>query len=488
MTRRLVAGLAALLLASLLVPTAARSGTIERPYPTLDRADFIFYPMNVHYDPAARERYFDYLKRFRVCLTNGYEVWTGDDLRQVKEAGCELFVYRWFEGYYAHEPITGNPAVKDTWAEVGNHPEWLINPNAPTAGNGATLPAYFFDWANPDMRSFFIERLVTTLDANGYDGVFFDYIGEWGLPAQISALWTLRHPEMTYNEASAVFLAELRAALGDRRIFGNAAYKADKAEGNTAFYGQVDYDTTESYGTSFTGGKDAVIYIQGKGMTAVKETYYRPWDGPGGNKDYMEGQLYGPMQHQTGTVEFFPIEYVQPAYEKTGDLVIVDGVQQPVYRRISDRAAIHYSYALGKLRNLSAYASDWASWEGDPSSFEPEDVYFTDLGQPLEGTYRELPDAVVRYFENGFVVVTRTNSTNTAFLPPTVGPIGSAAPVRFTPDPAMVPADATGLWDTYADAAVSGWTPSAATVSITPVLYEATGSYYPSGRVYMYTR
>jgi hypothetical protein len=447
------------------------------------KADFIFYPMQVHTDPNAKLAYFDYLKRFSVCLTNGYDTFTGDDLAQVKQAGCRLFVYRWFEGYYVQETVFGHPAVKPVYQEVGNHPDWLINPNAPTAGNGATTPAYFFDWTNPDLRAFYIDRLLSTLDDNGYDGVFFDYLGDWGLPAQISQLWLLKHPEITYNEAAAAFLAQLHQAMGDRPIFGNAGYKADKAENNHAFYDSLAYDTTESYGVSFTGGKSAVIYLEGKGMTQVTETYYRPWDGAGGYKDYMEGPVFGPVPEQNGTVQFLPIDYVEPAYEATGEEAVVNGSSVLVYRPVPDRAAIFYSYALAKLHNMSSFASDWASWQGDPSTFEPDDVYFADLGRPLESTYRELPDAVVRYFENGFVVVTRTNATNTAASPAPVA-TGSGSPIRFTPDPAMVPADATGLWDVYANEPVGSMT----AVDIAPVLYPATGSYYPSGRVYMYTR
>jgi hypothetical protein len=478
----------ALLLCAGLVPAAARpaglADTAVPPYPKLARGDFVFFPMQVHTDPLAKDAYFDYLKRFRVCLTNGYEVFTGDDLAQVKDAGCELFVYRWFEGYYVNEVVFGHPAVRSMLQEVDSHPDWLINPHTPTAGNGATLPAYFFDWANPDLRAFYIDRLVAALDANGYDGVFFDYIGDWGLPAQISKLWALKHPEATYNEASAVFLAELRRAMGDRPVFGNAAYKADKAEANAAFYESVTYDTTESYGVSYASGKDAVVYLEGKGMTAVKETYYRPWDGPAGYKDYMEGGVFGPVPHQDGVVEFFPIDYVQPAYEPTGDEALVNGVPVPVYRAVPDRAAVHYSYALAKLHDMASFASDWGSWQGDPTAFDPDELYFADLGRPLEATYREGADAVVRYFENGFVVVTRTNPHNNS-VSPTPVPTGSAAPVHFAPDPAMVPADATGLWDLYSESAVTG---SGAAVEITPVLYPATGSYYPSGRVYMYTR
>src|SRR2546423_14063445 len=68
-----------------------------------DKADFVFFSYDVFTNPDTRAAYLDYIKRFRICLTNGYTNFSGQDLADVKASGCKLFVYRWFNGYYADE-------------------------------------------------------------------------------------------------------------------------------------------------------------------------------------------------------------------------------------------------------------------------------------------------------------------------------------------------------------------------------------------------
>jgi hypothetical protein len=460
-----------------------------------DKADFVFFSYYVFSNPDTRAAYLDYIKRFRVCLTNGYTNFTGQDLADIKASGCRLFVYRWFNGYYAEELLgtgyySAYPEVTAAWREVNSHPDWLVNPVVPLAGSGAVLPAYFFDWANPEMRAFYIDYLVRQLQATGYDGVFFDYIGDWALPDPVLQLWTVKNPGMTYNEAGALFLRELRAALGpDRPIMGNQAYRLDNSHD---YYQSLTYDVTESYGTASVWGKQADIYDEYQGSVKAQETYYRPWDGWNGYKALMESGTIGPALKLAGaSTRFHPIDYVQPRYLATGETIDLGNGPTPVFRRVDDKPAIHYSYALAKLYNVDAYASDWASWLGDSRTFGGDEVYFSDLGAPLEASYRQAPDTVVRYFENGFVVVTRTNRHDNQ-VTPTNGPTGSAEALSFTPDPAMIPAAATGLFDVYHGALVADWSPtaspSASAVEIKPERYDTTGSYYPSGRVYLYQR
>jgi hypothetical protein len=477
---------AVLALSASVAPSAkasAPSGVAVR-----EKADFVFFTYYVFTDPATHDAYLDYIKRFRYCLTNGYTHFTGEDLAEIQAAGCRLFVYRWFNGYYVDELLGAGyysqyPEVSAAWQEVNRHPDWLLNPVVPLAGNGAALPAYFFDWANPELRKFYIDYLVAHLDQIGYDGVFFDYIGDWALPDAVKRLWPVKHPEMTYNEAGAVFLRELRAAMGDRPIMGNQAHRLDIAD---QYYASLTHDVTESYATAATWGKEATVYVEGQGTVKVQETYYRPWDGGNGYKALMESQSIGPARKVVGTsTQFHPIDYVQPRYVFTGEYIDANGTQTPVYRREDDKPAIHYSYATAKLYGFDAYATDWASWLGDSSSFGREEVYFADLGAPVEAQYRETAGAVVRYYENGFVVVTRNNKHDNQASPDN-GPTGSGDPVTFTPDSSLIPAGASGLWDVYAGAAVTGWSPAAPAVEIRPDRYDATASYYPSGRVYLY--
>jgi hypothetical protein len=113
-------------------PSAAVSAPAQKA-----KADFVFFPNTVFVDPAAKAAYFDYLKRFDVCLTNGYQVFVGAELAELQAAGCELFLYRWFNGYYEMEMDPANayynqfPWVQEVFQEINAHPDWLLNPGDP---------------------------------------------------------------------------------------------------------------------------------------------------------------------------------------------------------------------------------------------------------------------------------------------------------------------------------------------------------------------
>jgi hypothetical protein len=111
------------------------------------------------------------------------------------------------------------------------------------------------------------------------------------------------------------------------------------------------------------------------------------------------------------------------------------------------------------------FASDWYA-EG----YGEDDVYFLDLGEPLERQYVEMPDVVVRYCQNGFTLVTRCNER-----------------VVFQPEARHLPAGLAGLWDVYEGSRVHDWS-SRRAVTVFPAFYPSTQSYYPSGRVYVYLK
>ncbi len=372
--------------------------------PTLPQGDFLFFSPRVFQKPAdeaqARQRkeHLEWIKRFRICLTNGYQTFSDQDLRELHQAGCELFLYRWFNGYYESELIAEQasvqaeayinefPGMAKLFREIDAHPAWLLNPETAIQGGGAEHPAFFYDYGAPEFRRFYAASIKRDLDEAQYDGVFFDYIGSWALPAEMKAAWQTKHPGTTYDEASMEFLQELRAAIGAKRIFGNQAFR-----GFEGYYNLIDYDASESLATSFVWGKEAVLHMENRGERKVLDTFYRSWDGAGGYKEAARDRLA--MTAKNPRVDVCDINYLQPWRVPTGETMEVGQRRVAVFTERTDRPAIYYSYAVTKLVGGHVFASDWYA-EG----YGKDDVYFLDLGEPLEKQFVETPDAVVRYY------------------------------------------------------------------------------------------
>jgi hypothetical protein len=445
--------------------SAEHSSFYPRGVRSLPQGDFLFFSNQVFQDEAFKAACFKELTRHRVCLTNGYAIFQENDLETLQAAGCELFIYRWFQGFYKHE-LSGesnymlqHPLMLQLFNHIHKQPGWILNPEEPMQGSGAVSPAFFFDYMNESFRSYFVDSIKRRLDDIGYDGVFFDYIGSWALPAELQALWDRKYPETSYDTAGIQFLSELRAAIGTKRIFGNQTYRLEDG-----YFQYIDYDLSESHATSFVWGKEAEIYLENEGPKKIVETFYRAWDDGPGHSGYRSiAATKMKRAEQFPHVPIFDLNYLQPWYVPTGDFVEVGERREPVYTKRIDRPAIFYGYALSKMHGGVSFASDWYA-----PGYGREDLYLLDLGEPLSDQPAETADAVVRYFANGFVVVTRSNRR-----------------IRFAPNEHMVPPQAAELWDVYEGTRVWNW-PARREVEIFPAHYPATDSYYPSGRVFIY--
>jgi hypothetical protein len=352
-----------------------------------------------------------------------------------------------------------HPVLLQLFQHVAQQPGWILNPEEPMQGAGAVQPAYFYDYMNQSFRAYFVDSIRQRLEDTGYDGVFFDYIGSWALPAEVQALWDRKYPETSYDTASIQFLGELRATIGTKRIFGNQAYRLEDG-----YFRYLDYDLSESHATSFVWGNEAEIYVEQEGPQKIGETFYRSWDdGPGqaGYRSIAAAKLE--KAERFPQVPIFDLNYLQPWYVPTGGFVEMGERRQAVYTKRIDRPAIFYGYAVSKMHGGAAYASDWYA-----PGYGREDLYLLDLGEPVDGQAVETADAVVRYFANGFVVVTRTNRRT-----------------RVVTHESLIPPRTAGLWDVYEGTRVWRW-PERREVEIFPAYYPATDSYHPSGRVYVY--
>lgn len=119
--------------------------------PVLEKGDFVFFSSSVFAKPTnevetrRRAERLNWIKRFRICLTNGYKNFAGNELDELHTAGCELFIYRWFNGFYKtelaqdvegqppHGYIAQFPEMVRLFREIYAHPDWILNHETPDA-------------------------------------------------------------------------------------------------------------------------------------------------------------------------------------------------------------------------------------------------------------------------------------------------------------------------------------------------------------------
>jgi len=242
---------------------------------------------------------------------------------------------------------------------------WLLN-SQPVSG-GAASPgrgAYWYDFADSDLRLQRAQDLANRVISNGYGGVFLDTLGFEQLPAEMRHVYTERHPDLDYNTAQAGFLQALRTCLGpDRRLFLNQGYR--QAE---IFLPHASLDLTESYFTA----------------ASSDTTTFRPWYDP---RRPWESILI-PMEKlvMPASRRFPKVEFVHLGYAA--------GPPAQAYR------AIQYNYAAAKLWDHDAYLMM------PTPQREQHEIYFMDLGRPLS-VYSHDPGKGVawREFERGIVAL-----------------------------------------------------------------------------------
>jgi hypothetical protein len=462
--------------------------------PRLERGEFVYYPEKLVSHADEYPEYFEWIKRFRMSLPNGQLYFGGRHFEELEKTGHRAFLRLQFPCFAetsleAGEDGTHPDKDKEIYyascREVFRHPDWLIvTDRTHRRPNTTDPPAYYYDYGNTELRRHLIGYFEGRLAETGYHGIFFDYLGSYALPDEIRDAWGKKHSDLDYNEAAGMFLAELRKAVPGTPLFGNMAYRNWEH-----CYPHLDYDMKESHGTGRQLGGDELelmicldmanaprsvlqrthtsmpvdVHLEEEGLQRARETRFRPWDGDGGYKKVdiprREAERHYP------NVKGVDLNFIQPWYIPTGATKEVEGKAYTVYTARINRPAIFYGYALAKLNNRIPSTSEVRS-----PALVRDEIFFLDLGQPVEDDYRELEEVVVRYFENGFVLVTRGNGV-----------------VRFQPDGEMIPEGTSGLWDTYGGTPVWEWELRRA-VDIHPDYFPASNTYPPSGRVYVYRR
>lgn len=381
----------------------------------------------------------EWLKRFAIVVPG--DILPSWQIEALHLAGSRIFFYEWATGIYLDNPPPLDPSSREA--------EWLLNANEPDAGPDGYWHAYYFDpypGTLKEARAGYVDG--RRRDA-GYDGVFFDLVGSICVPAYLQETYTSRHPRTPYDTALSDFF-ELLKQKGSL-IFTNQGYRTAQH-----YLPISDYDLSESLFTSFVWGERLRIIVEGEGLVDKEETFYRSWM----DLRRIVGDIQSNVDRYNPSVEILHLNYTNPSYEPTGHTSWVNGESYPVYRKVTDRAAIYYGYVGAKLWGHESYSPS------ETIQFAQDEIYFIDLGHALGQSYDERAGVALRYYTNGVVVLNPSTVSQTVDL---------ASP--------LVPPGISGLHDLYADEVSLGLT-----VTVDPTYSPASGRTYPSGRVYLYER
>ena len=385
-----------------------------------------------------------WLQRFEIVVPAA--ILPQSQIDVLHQAGSRLFFYAWSTGLYIDNPRRLAPGSWEAKA-YKHRKEWLLNPARPDPGPDGSNDAYYYDPYQSSFRRAWVNRLNATRASSGYDGVFFDQVGSLSVPSNLLRKYNSRHPTTPYDRSQANMFDQVSRT--GSLVFTNQGYRTAEY-----YLPVVDYDLTESLITSYAWGQTVTLYVEGEGLEQKQETFYRSWS----DLKWILGDIQTAVDQYNPAVKILHLNYTNPLYQPTGATVVVGGVAYPVHRAVIDRAAIYYGYVAAKLWSHDSYSS------GSTVEFSQDEIYFTDLGEPLGNRYEERKGVVLRYYEKGVVVLNPSTASQTVDL---------SSP--------LVPPGVAGLQDLYGKVTVFGLT-----VTIDPTPSSASGWVYPSGRVYLF--
>lgn len=314
-----------------------------------------------HYQAHFPARQLEWYTRFEILVTGS--ILSPQQTTALKR-GPKLVAYEWSSAFYQGDAVSAPLEWQRKVESQGQR--WLLT-DRPVTGNAAEngRVAHWYDFGNDELINQRASWLADRLVRAGYDGYFFDTIGEQCLPPEVVSAFQKRHPGMNYNQRQGLFLKALRGMMpAGKLIFLNQGYR--HAEHLLPY---ADLDLSESYFT----------YLAGSG------TGFRPWHDPArpweSVKTPMEN-LIAPAVRKFPRVRMVHVNYAA-------------GATRDVAR------ARRYSLACARLFGQDAYTIV----PGQPIA-EEDDHYSADLGRPL-GPYTEDPAQGIawREFERAVVAV-----------------------------------------------------------------------------------
>jgi len=410
------------------------------------------------------EKEMEWLSKFQIVHAGSIEEPLSPyDVAYLRQNGMEVIMADdWLPaGYYYPD---GNNTSFMEWV-YGNRYEVTLNPEGPfphCEENGYDWREYYFDFANDELVSHRVEYVVNGLKSAGYNGIFFDwgnglFLQEKGYE-DINSTYNFHHPGIPYSQAAANFLAELRNSYPELSIENNQGFR--EAE---YYLPVLDYDMAESYVTG-VGYYGKGLYVDGYGLVEVPQTVYYP---------VSESEFTGSLNDTMSYVDYLSElrnEYGGEHFKKTvymnyaaPEFVFVGRKNgHDVYRPDIPKNAIYFGYAVAKLVNQISYTE--VPWN---HTYERCNVYFYDIGEPLDSNYEKIDGGYVRYYTNGFVVAG-----------------GWKNEVDITLHSSYIPPNS----DVY-DAFEEKWIKTGVgevTITIKPEMDDLTGMAAPSGRVFIY--
>ncbi len=314
-----------------------------------------------HYQAHFAPRQVEWYTRFEILVTGAM---LSPEQTAPLRRGPKLVAYEWSSGFYQGDAVS---APLDWQRSVESQGQRMLLTGRPVTGASAENGrlAQWYDFGSDEMinhrAAFLADRLVRA----GYDGYFFDTIGDQCLPDDVLAAFNRRHPGMNYNQRQGLFLKSLRALLpAGKLIFLNQGYRHAEH-----LLPHADLDLSESYFTFLAGA--------GTGFRPWHDAA-KPWESV---KTPME-KLIAPALRQFPGVRMIHANYAAGA-------------------AVDVARARRYSLACARLFGQEAYTIV----PGAPAS-EEDDHYAADLGKPIGPLTEDPAQAVVwRLFERGAVAV-----------------------------------------------------------------------------------
>jgi len=311
-----------------------------------------------------------------------------------KTNNIKLF-YDWLVGFYFFKNNHNTPFVNEM---LLHKKEWTLNPYGPfihCSKNGYYwCREYYYNFGNREVINKKINYLKKIVTNGDFNGIFFDWAYGGGLYQkeynQIHTYFKELNPFKTYLQTIEDFYKKLK----QEGVF----FVTNQAFRKESLLKFTSYDMTESYITTIKYISKRIM-IDNQGIfEKVPITNYYPID----NKTLKATLFYidkltklKRKYKKYGFKNFIFLNYLAPKFERIYP-------SQPLYKIVTPKNGIYFAFAMAKLTNNIEYAE-----VAQNPSLEKDEIYFYDLGEPLDNNYTKLKNLkiYVRYYTNGFVLV-----------------------------------------------------------------------------------